>query len=779
MNIVGKICSGISDAFLPSFKMRGILLVFHENLPLQRVGIIGVRLLVVVLLVILLVSLNPYPSQAAVWDYSISTTDTQGAVDVAATTAVVDTANREIKLPLKPAPDLVGFWESGEMDYVVLTTTGVKHYSFDGTQMRENTILNVSGLTNPMALAAGGTYPDVLVADQSGLKHYSFTGQDMVHNPYLSVVGLTGVMAMGTAGQEAAALVDTQIQHYSFSGSSMVRNTVLEPLVNLTNPIDVALASGGYDTVVMEPNRVRWFSFTGSGMAENPALAVTGLINPVAFAIAKPQGGYDVAVVDGTQVKHYSFDGAVLRYNSVMSVTSGLTNPRTVAIRPGSYDRIIVDGNHLKYYQWNGTSLEYNANLSVTVNDLVQGAGFRHQAVVTSNAFNPGYNVTHIRVRAAHELPNNTMVTWSVTANGDWFKRWRVRGTVSGTVLEVSPDNGNTWSSAGTSNDALPSVNSGQLWAQVTPGSAIRWKAELSTTDNNVTPKVATSPRGGVAVMMDTSSAPNPPALPDYGACFLTTTPTLTWTFTDPDPGDSQSAYHVQVVRASDMVLVLDSGKVVSGSGEYTVPTSNAPDVSGPLWASGTYQFKYRVKVWDQADLESSWSNWGDFCVNALERPRIALINTPPVGQVSPNPTIPSTHIVITPGMLVNQLPKAKAGASVTVLIDSIGPINTISWTFPYTGPQDSSINTPVRLPDGVLNNPLYALGSATNRWSIEFWTSPNLAVCPSGTVVQMTVSGSGAAGVAQLNAPPYADGVVVTLGSVYEDWFVVLQGRD
>ncbi|MEW6273539.1 MAG: hypothetical protein AB1556_00230 [Bacillota bacterium] len=45
--------------------------------------------------------------------------------------------------------------------------------------------------------------------------------------------------------------------------------------------------------------------------------------------------------------------------------------------------------------------------------------------------------------------------------------------------------------------------------------------------------------------------------------------------------------------------------------------------------------------------------------------------------------------------------------------------------------------------------------------------------------VVQMQLSGSGAAGAAQLNAPPYADGVVVTEGSIYSDWFVVLQGRD
>ncbi|AEG15966.1 hypothetical protein Desku_2432 [Desulfofundulus kuznetsovii DSM 6115] len=733
---------------------------------------------------LLALALFPRPSPAATWDYTISPTDTPGTIDTSSTSATVDTANREIKLPPKPVPDLVGFWESGEYDYVVLTTSGVKHYSFDGTQMRENTILNVSGVSNPLALAARGTYPDVLVADSTGLKHYSFTGSGMAYNPALSVAGLSSVLAVGAAGQsEVAALVGTQVQHFSFTGSNMARNTVLEPSVVLTNPIDVALASGGYDTVVLEPNRVRWFSFSGSSMAENPALAVTGLTSPVAFAVADPQNGYDVAIVDGTQVKHYSFDGTVLRYNAALSVTSGLTNPRAVAIRPGSYDRIIVDGNQVRYYQWNGSSLVYNSSLSVTVSDILQNAGYRSPAVVVSKAFDPGANAVMVRVRAAHELPNNTSVTWSVTADGtNWVKKWRVRGTASGTVLEVSPDNGNTWNQIGTANDALPSVDNLQLWVAVSPGRAVKWKAELATSDTNVTPKIAANPRGGVAVRLDTDSPPNPPVLPGYGTCFTTTTPTLSWTFSDPDPGDSQSAYRVQIVRASDMALVLDSGKVASNSNQYTVPTSTAPDVPGPLWASGAYQFKYRVMVWDQAGVASPWSNWADFCVNAFERPRVAQIVSPPAGQVSPDPKDPATHIVITQGMTADQLPKVKAGAKVVLLVDSVGPLNSVSWAFPYTGPQGNktaTVNVPAKLPDGTTSNPMYPGGNAVNRWAVEFWTDPSLAVCPSGTVVQMQVTGSGAAGAAQLNAPPYAEGVVVTQGSIYEDWFVVLQGRD
>ncbi|MCL6639668.1 MAG: hypothetical protein K6T80_08340, partial [Firmicutes bacterium] len=586
---------------------------------------------------------------------------------------------------------------------------------------------------------------------------------------------------------DLAALVGSQVRHFTFNGASMIRNTVLEPAAALSSPIDVALGSGGYDTAVLEPNRVRWFNYTGSGMAENPALAVTGLTNPVALAVADPNGNqgaqYDIAVVDGNQVKHYSFNGSSMVYNSTLSITAGLSNPRAVAIRPGAKDgtfgKIVVDGNEVKFYSWNGSSLVYDPNRSVTISNIVQGAGYGSSSTAESQAKDPGANCGYVRVRAAQELPNNTCVTYSVTADGvNWVKKWRVRGTATGTVLEISPDNGATWNPAGTANDALPSTNNANLWAQVTAGRAVKWKAELSTSDPMVTPKIATIPRGEVAVRLDTNAAPNIPVLPSFGSCFTTTTPTLTWTFSDPDAGDGQSAYQVQVVRASNMALILDSGKVISSSSQYVVPTSQAPDIPGPLWSAGVYQFKYRVKVWDQAGAESPWSSYADFCVVAFERPRIAQIVSPPAGQVTPDPANPATHIVITPGMTAGQLPKVKAGAKAVLLVDSVGPLTSFNAAFPYLV-QTASVNTPAKLPDGVTNNPMYPAGNPVNRWAVEFWTDPSLAVCPTGTVVQMRLNGSGGAGAASLDAPPYSDGVVVTQGSIYEDWFVVLQGRD
>lgn len=732
--------------------------------------------------VFLLFFLLPCVSWAATWDYTINDLS---SIDAGSTTAVVDTSAREIRLPGGSKPDVVSFWPSGEIDYVVLTENGVKHYSYDGASMVENTLLSVD-VSNPLALAAINPYPDVVVASLEGVIHYGFSGSGMVSNPALSVAGLTGIISVGAieAGEISVLDGSGQVQHFSFTGEEMVRNTFLEPAVTFANPLDVALASGGYDTVVLETNRVRWFNFTGSGMDENPALEVTGLADPKVVAVADPSGGYDIAVVDGTQVKHFSFDGSAMVYNAALSVTSGLTAPRAVAIRPGTNDRIIVDGNEVRYYLFDGTSLVYNEELSVVVPDIVQGGGFSPAAVAVSREFDPGREVSRVRVRAAHELPNNTTVTWSVTADGtNWVRKWRVRGTVAGTILEASPDNGNTWVIIGSAADAAPDADNVQLWAATPPGRAVRWKAELATVNTLVTPKVATSPRGGVAVRLETNSPPNAPLLPTYGSCFTTSTPTLTWAFSDPDAGDSQSAYRVQIVRASDMGLVHDSLKVADGQTEYKVPASDRPDEPSDLWSSGAYMFKYRVKVWDRADEESPWSDWADFCVNAFDRPRIAEIVSPPEGQEAPDPQDESTHLVITEGMVRDQLPRVKAGAKVVLLVDSIGPIDSISATFLYAsglgGTETAVVRTPPNLPDGTSGNPMHPPGSAVNRWAVEFWTNPSLEICPSGTLVEMTISGSGGEGATVLGAPPYAEGVVVTEGSIWNDFFVVLQGRD
>ncbi len=71
----------------------------------------------------------------------------------------------------------------------------------------------------------------------------------------------------------------------------------------------------------------------------------------------------------------------------------------------------------------------------------------------------------------------------------------------------------------------------------------------------------------------------------------------LSWQFSDSDPGDTQGAYQVQVDNNSDFSsLEVDSGKVYSSSEIYTA--------SGLSYKTTYY---WRLKVWDDKDLQSSW----------------------------------------------------------------------------------------------------------------------------------------------------------------------------
>ncbi|NSW82717.1 MAG: hypothetical protein HPY90_05490 [Syntrophothermus sp.] len=693
------------------------------------------------------------------WSYGVTTTDTPTMIDTSKTSAVIDTTNNEIILP-RSAPKTASFTDES-MDYVVLSPTKIIHYSFNGSTVQENTILSVS-VTNPVAGIASAPYPDVIVANGTTVTHYSFTGSSMVSNPVLTVSGMIGIVSIGSRDMDIGVLDQGQVKYYASTGSSMAQVSALSITSGLTNPIDFALSQDSYDAVVLEPDRARYFAFTGSGLTEVPALAITGLSG--AKAVATADG--EIAIIAGNQVKHYSFAGSSFSYNAALSVTSGLNSPTCVALKKGSYDRLIVDGDQVKYYQWDGTQLVYNPSLSATVAGLSSIGSYAPSAVVQSLAKSTGNPCDNVRVRAYHVLPNNTSVTWSVSADGGttWTKKWRVRGLAGSTVCEITNDNGATWTPLGDMTKASPSSDTPELWLQLAAGTSVVWKAELATADTSVTPKIIA--QGGVAVVWEASSKPTGSFSGLPGSCFVTTTPTINWTFSDAD-GDTQSAYQIQVRKLDGTTVVFDSGKIAGSTLSYTIPTSNQPDLSGPLWSAGTYEFKIYGRVWDSKGVASDWFGGNYFCVVGFERPRIAEIVSPPAGQTAPDPNTASTHIVITPGMSV--LPKVKAGAKVRLLIDSIGPLMSANATFPYLSTQATTDNFSAG----------YPLGNAVNRWSVEFWTDDNVANCPTGTIVKMNWSGVSPKGNPTLNAPPYASGVVQIEGSVLDDWIVILKEKN
>ena len=95
----------------------------------------------------------------------------------------------------------------------------------------------------------------------------------------------------------------------------------------------------------------------------------------------------------------------------------------------------------------------------------------------------------------------------------------------------------------------------------------------------------------------------------------------FSWTFTDPDAGDRQSAYQVQVDNNLDFSSPEDdSGKVESTSPSYATPL-------GKLSYNTTYY--WRLKVWDSKGTESTWISGPFFRTPTHAYPRIEFTWSP------------------------------------------------------------------------------------------------------------------------------------------------------
>ncbi|HEU4754009.1 MAG TPA: carbohydrate binding domain-containing protein [Armatimonadota bacterium] len=113
--------------------------------------------------------------------------------------------------------------------------------------------------------------------------------------------------------------------------------------------------------------------------------------------------------------------------------------------------------------------------------------------------------------------------------------------------------------------------------------------------------------------------APTAPALTPKANYDAATAGTFAWTFSDPNTGDTQSAYQLQIQNASTGTTVYDTGKVTSTATSHVVP-------GGTL--ANEVSYRWRVMTWDSTNLASPWSDWGTFSTSASGT---VTITDPPV----------------------------------------------------------------------------------------------------------------------------------------------------
>lgn len=655
-------------------------------------------------------------------------------IDTNKTTALVDTVNQWVQLPNSSLTNAISMLGRDTEGFAMAGTNGVSVFERDDATGRiaYNPAFSCPWATTATGVSVREDTLSIWAISPNSLAYYKASAAGTSNDPNLKASGLVDVLSIAAYKKSDKALLlqktsDNKAKVTLYEAESAL-NQIKTFQPNISDPVSISMIDDSPD-FRLNTNTASYYFFyddaTGN-YVEDTSKKLSGLIN--ILSASSDLIGNSILSADSLD---YFMNNDIGGASKVTILSPGsVSNPVAAALRPGSFDQALIDANGQVYY-WmldDATNQMVRDN-SMEVSGISINKGYSHPAEYWSKILNTATNYNSVILTANSDMPANTII--------DWY---------------VSSDGGNTFT------QVTPGVIS-----QIEAGKRFVLKAVLDTGDITVTPKILP------VVKLDVNSPPLPPTVPDYGSCFTTSTPELTWTFTDPDPGDTQSAFQIQIAKESDLNVVIDSGQLMTDQWHYIIPTSTSPEYASPLWNSGEYRFKYRVKVWDQNGAESPWSNWGSFCIVAFERPRISQIISAPAGQIKPDPTDPSTHLTIDQGMTQEQLTKVKAGSKVTLLVDTIGPFTSLNATFPYGAGQNAS----------VMTSSLNASGSKTNRYAIDFWTDPSLTKCPSGTLVTMSLQASSTAGNALLDAPPYAEGVVVTQGSIYEDWVVVLQGRD
>lgn len=211
------------------------------------------------------------------------------------------------------------------------------------------------------------------------------------------------------------------------------------------------------------------------------------------------------------------------------------------------------------------------------------------------------------------------------TAGRCWVIAYDPSGTGAVYRLPVDLSGGITWGTAASLADTLSPFVSGAaagLTATKEPRQTIAdWLVNVET---DATPTYALY--GDYTLL---NNPPNAPALTgpaDSVTIDLTSTNRFSWTFSDPDAGDSQSAFDLRY--SSD------------GGSTWTTVSGTTPnqyvDVASGTFAAGSYE--WRVRTYDSRGSVSSWSSSRFF--TAATPPAAVTITAPVNGATISTPTV-------------------------------------------------------------------------------------------------------------------------------------------
>lgn len=111
-----------------------------------------------------------------------------------------------------------------------------------------------------------------------------------------------------------------------------------------------------------------------------------------------------------------------------------------------------------------------------------------------------------------------------------------------------------------------------------------------------------------ISVIDFINHAPYAPTLSTRTPFDATKNSSVAWTFSDPDAGDIQTAYQVEIDNATTGATAYNSGKVVSSASTLTLPGNTL---------SNDVSYEFRVTTWDSHNVAGPASGWQTFVTSS------------------------------------------------------------------------------------------------------------------------------------------------------------------
>ena len=682
----------------------------------------------------------------------------------------------------------------------VLGEDALNIFELDESGMVNIPYFKLDNLDNPLDIASDGEYNISLLSEEK-ITHFGFNGDGLVEIPALSIFidSIEGISSpRHIASVEGMVTFIDESKAYTFLQGSEQMHYVeaLSVTSGLNSPMGLSINRNSNDIIILdeldEKAIIRYYKFDGTSLAEVPELSLElenivlgggGLYNLKGSLVSKAftikndyvdlfQVGIYSSLEEDTSIKLFISNG----YETDISVDDGNTwKPIWNLVRNKGDSEPTLYKNHGK------DSLEDWKRYEDGISQIHPG-NLDAKLGIDTNPNLDDYEVVEGEDGKLYLKPKKE------DATSKWFK------------LEIPMEN-----------------------IDLNRDSYVRFKMEFTSKEGKKTPKVfVPSERNKIEGIeddlairilarkkplipiigdidpevpdphpnnpydpdnMDVPPCPGPIAVEDW---VYTTTPTVEWylpIIDDEEPDNLYQQAYQFVVMAMDKsgyrpALVTDIitesyDEPIEKIRSFTIPTSDSPNIEGPLYASGSYQFVVFVRVWDEEGNISEFSLGESFKVLAYERPRIEKIESTPSGMMN----IPT---MIQKNMEIGELLNAKAGTAITFLVDAVGPVeNNIKSDediaiFYYT-----DVTGKDYLMEKGIKKSLYPPSSPINRFSIVAWTPAPVALNREGSIVKTHLRGDSSIGGRTIFCiPSYADGIVKINNTFYEDWEVFLDGR-